>query len=148
AQVAETPGKPVTRLVRLVPGQALRAADVGRPVAVTQRVPAHEARNLQEAVGMSHHGLACLGQNGATGSNFGARFSMCDARPSRGSGPPKPSISNASDASKIGQAWRNQLFSACLVIRTAEGAICDRPIATSSALACNSPSSTHMETRP
>ena len=50
---------------------------------------------------------------------LGRRFSRIAATPSRTSGPSKPRNSSPSEVSKIGPAWRSQLFSAYLVQRIA-----------------------------
>jgi len=73
-------------------------------------------------------------QTGEDGGKDGLRFSRCDASPSRASGPVKPSISKAVEASKAGPIMRSQLFSAYLVHRSAEGAPTARRDAISSAL--------------
>ena len=49
-----------------------------------------------------------MNQNGLVPENFGARFSRCEATPSRTSGPENPSISSASEVSKEGPAIRSQ----------------------------------------
>src|SRR5215471_9958833 len=87
-------------------------------------------------------------QKGHSRLKFGARFSRSDESPSRTSGPVKPSISSASEASKVGPAIRSQLLRLYFVQRSAD---CDpraRRRATSSALSASSLSSTLSETRP
>ena len=66
--------------------------------------------------GHGFRGDRCLSMNQ---SNLGRRFSLSEATPSRTSGPPKPMNSSASEVSKEGPAWRNQLFSEYLVQRIA-----------------------------
>ena len=72
----------------------------------------------------------------------------CEARPSFTSGPVKPSISSASEASNAGPAMRSQLLSEYLVQRIAVCAPAASLRATSSAFACSSASSQASETRP
>ena len=81
-------------------------------------------------------------------SNFDGRFSLSEATPSRTSGPENPKNSNASDASKVGPAKRNQLLSAYLVHLIA---LCEPLLnfsATSNALPTNPLSSTSNDTKP
>ena len=80
--------------------------------------------------------------------NCGGRFSRCEARPSFTSGPAKPMNSSASEASKVGPAWRSQLLSAYLVQRMALCAPSARRVAISTALASSSASSTARLMRP
>src|SRR5262245_7242954 len=93
-------------------------------------------------------GAQLCDQKGQDRLKFGVRFSRSEDRPSRTSGPVKPSISSASEASKVGPAIRSQLLRLYLVHRRAD---CDpraRRRATSSALSASSGSSTQSETRP
>ena len=87
-------------------------------------------------------------QNGVPPLKLGARFSRREARPSRTSGPEKPSISSASDASNAGPALRSQLFRLYLVQRSADCEPWASRCAISRALPTNSCSSTHSDTSP
>src|SRR6185503_12637234 len=64
-----------------------------------------------------HHGAHQ--KSFGSGGNFGSRFSRSEARPSFTSGPVKPWISSASEASNAGPAMRSQLLSEYLVQRSA-----------------------------
>src|SRR5690348_15183706 len=66
--------------------------------------------------------------------NLGGRFSRCDATPSRTSAPLKPSISSASEVSKVGPAMRSQLLRLYLVQRMADWEPSSRRCAISRAL--------------
>jgi len=65
----------------------------------------------------SWHGRHC--KQWSVQPKSGARLVLSEATPSCTSGPPKPMNSSASEVSKAGPAWRNQLFNAYLVQRMA-----------------------------
>ena len=85
---------------------------------------------------------------GDSGSKTGSRFSRSEARPSRISGPTKPSLYNAVEATNAGPMARSQSLSAYLVQRIELGAPAARRAAISTAWSWSASSSTHNDTRP
>src|SRR5580658_3362843 len=127
-------GGPVLLGRLLVPGE--RQEHGHRPHRVHDHEDGHEGRGVQ------HYGAG-----GAEGKTGGRRWRTA-SRPSRASGPRKPSISRATDSPKTGRAWRSHWFMTRLVHCTAVALPAARRVAMATASDRTSSSGTQRVTSP